>query len=124
MEAKFSIQHAVAVVADGREARPEDFTERAIAELAELRSKVTVVEDPQITANYPAHFGARVNGFELTDTLGDPERPVSKAHIIDKMHTLGSWGGLEEAEAERAVELALHGDDASAIDAMLLEWLS
>ncbi|WP_298308685.1 MmgE/PrpD family protein [uncultured Erythrobacter sp.] len=124
LEAKFSLQHAVAVVVDGRQAKPEDFTEDAIAELADLRAQVTVAEDPEITANYPTHFGARVNGFELKDTLGDPERPVSQNHIIDKMRTLADWGGLATAEADRAVELALHGDDASAMDAMLLEWLS
>lgn len=39
VEAKFSLQHAIAVIADGRDARPEDFTPRAIAELAELRAR-------------------------------------------------------------------------------------
>lgn len=123
-EAKFSLQHAVAVVADGRAARPEDFTEVAIAELADLRAQVSVAEDPAITARYPAHFGARVNGHELVDTLGDPERPVSEDQIIDKMHTLAKWGGVSEAHAAKAVELALHGDDAASIDTMVEEWLA
>ncbi len=123
-EAKFSLQHAVAVVADGREARPEDFTEAAIAELSELRAQVTVAEDPAITDRYPAHFGARVNGFELVDTIGDPERPVSEDQIIAKMHTLATWGGLSEADADKAVDLALHGNDGDAINTMLQEWLS
>ncbi|WP_379554277.1 MmgE/PrpD family protein [Qipengyuania sp. DGS5-3] len=123
-EAKFSLQHAVAVVADGRDAKPEDFTEVAIAELADLRAQVSVAEDPAITARYPAHFGARVNGHELVDTLGDPERPVSEDQIIDKMHTLAKWGGVSEAQAAKAVELALHGDDAASIDTMVEEWLA
>ncbi|MEY4270734.1 MAG: hypothetical protein RLZZ58_1950 [Pseudomonadota bacterium] len=122
-DAKFSLQHAVAVIADGRNAEPADFTPEAIAALAPLRARVTVIEDPAISARYPAHFGARVNGLELVDTRGDPERPVSAADIIAKMHMLGEWGGLAAEEADRAVELALHGDDAGAIAAMLSDWL-
>lgn len=84
---------------------------------------MSVVEDKAITARYPAHFGARVNGFELVDTLGDPERPVSEDRIIAKMHSLARWGGLGAGEADRAVSLALEGEDGAAIDAMLREWI-
>lgn len=122
-EAKFSLQHAVAVIADGRNAAPEDFTLEAIAALAPLRAKVTVAEDSYITARYPTHSGARVNGLELADTRGDPERPVGEAGIVAKMQTLASWGGLAASEAHRAVEIALHGDDAQALDTMLEQWL-
>ena len=123
-EAKFSLQHAIAVIADGRNATPADFGLEAIAALAPLRAQVTVAEDPAITARYPAHFGARLNGFELTDCRGDPERPVAQADIIAKMHMLAEWGGLPPAEADRAADLALHGNDAGAIVNMLEEWLS
>ncbi|MFN4038097.1 MAG: MmgE/PrpD family protein [Erythrobacter sp.] len=123
LEAKFSLQHAVAVVADGRNAEPEDFTPEAIAALADLRAQVAVEEDAAITARYPAHFGARVNGFELTDCLGDPERPVSEEQLVAKLHTLARWGGLPASAAERAARLALEGDDPQAIDALLEEWI-
>lgn len=123
LEAKFSLQHSLAVVADGRAAEPADFTLEAISELADLRGQVSVAEDPAITERYPAHFGARVNGLELVDTLGDPERPVSEEQLIAKMHTLAAWGGLGDGEADRAVSLALRGDDADALDQMLEEWL-
>jgi hypothetical protein len=82
-----------------------------------------VAEAPDITARYPAHFGARVNGLELIDCLGDPERPVGEAEIVAKMHMLAEWGGLPAAEAGRAVELAIHGDDAGAVTEMLEDWL-
>lgn len=124
VEAKFSLQHAVAVIADGRDASPADFTLEGIAALADLRMQVTVAEDPAITARYPAHFGARVNGFELVDTRGDPERPMSEADLVAKLRMLVAWGGLPDAEADRAAELALGGDDAGAIVAMLEEWLA
>jgi 2-methylcitrate dehydratase PrpD len=123
-EAKFSLQHAVAVIASGRDGTPADFTLEAIAELAPLRAQVTVREDPVITARYPAHFGARLNGFELTDCRGDPERLMSEADIVAKMHMLADWGGLPASEADRAADLALRGDDAGAIVAMLEEWLA
>jgi len=123
MEAKFSLQHAVAVIADGRDAAPEDFTLEAIAALAPLRAQVTVAEDEAISARYPEHFGARVNGLELIDTRGDPERPVGEPEIIAKMHTLAAWGKLAPGEADRAVDIALRGDDAGALDTMLDEWL-
>jgi 2-methylcitrate dehydratase PrpD len=123
-EAKFSLQHAVAVIADGRDATPADFTPEAIAALSDLRARVTVAEDPTITARYPAHFGSRVNGFELVDCRGDPERPVGEADIIAKMHMLADWGGLPASEADRAADLALRGDDAGAIVTMLEEWLA
>ena len=92
LDAKFSLQHAVAVIADGRSAEPADFTPEAIAALAPLRAQVTVAEAPEITARYPAHFGARVNGLELVDTRGDPERPVGEAEIIAKLRTAGRLG--------------------------------
>jgi 2-methylcitrate dehydratase PrpD len=124
VEAKFSLQHAVAVIADGRNATPADFTLEAIAALAPLRAQVAVAEDPAITARYPARFGTRVNGLELHDCRGDPERPVTEADIVAKMHMLAKWGGLPAAEADRAADLALRGDDAGAIGTMLEEWLS
>lgn len=124
VEAKFSLHHAIAVIADGRGATPQDFTPEAIAALAPLRAEVTVREDASITARYPAHFGARVNGHEVVDTLGDPERPVGAAEITAKMAMLADWGGLSTHEAERACDLALNGDSAAAIRHMLTEWLA
>ncbi len=123
LDAKFSLQHAVAVVADGRGAAPPDFTPQAIAALAALRGAVTLREDPAFTARYPAHFGARVNGLELVDTRGDPERPLSEAGIMAKLRMLVAWGGLADAEADRAAHAALHGDDAGAIIRLLDDWL-
>lgn len=122
LEAKFSLQHAVAVIADGREAEPEDFAPDAIAALTDLRAQVSVAEDLTITARYPAHFGARVNGLELVDTLGDPERPVGEDAIIAKLHSLARWGGISGNDADLAVSLALEGDDPQALDALIEEW--
>ena len=124
IEAKFSLQHALAVIAAGGNAEPGDFTVPRIAELADLRAQVTVSEDKSFTARYPEHFGARVNGLQLDDCRGDPERPVTEADIVAKLHMLAKWGGLPPFEADRAADLALRGDDAGAIGEMLEEWLA
>ena len=111
------------MIADGRNAEPQDFTPEAIAALAALRSQVTLSEAPEITARFPAHYGARVNGLELMDTRGDPERPIDADGLITKAEMLCRWGGLPDPEQKRMVELALEGSDPAAIIAMLEDWL-
>jgi 2-methylcitrate dehydratase PrpD len=127
VDAKFSLQHAIAVIADGGDAGPADFTPDAIARHAATRAQVTVAEDTAFTGRYPEHFGARLTAgggtVELVDTLGDPERPASDAQIVGKARTLMAWGGLTETQADRAVDAALTGDDPAAILALLDEWL-
>lgn len=123
LDARFSLQHAVAAIADGRAGGPADFSPEAIDALAPLRAQVSVAESSDITARYPAHFGARLNGLELVDTRGDPERPATDDMLVAKARELIAWGGLADAEADRAVDLALHGDDPAAITAMLEDWL-
>lgn len=126
-EAKFSVQHAVAIVAERGAPTLADFEPDAIAALGEARARVTVREDATITARYPAHFGATVHagGVEiaLVDTLGDPERPLSRRGVIAKARALFAWGDLSDVQAERGVTLALDGDDAMAIVAWLEEIL-
>ena len=128
LDAKFSLQHAVAVVAQKGIPELADFQSDTIKKFAEVRSKVKVKESSNFTARYPEHYGARVTcgeeTVELADTLGDPERPMSRDQIVGKAHELIGWGGLSNAEADRAVELTLDGDDVGAILKMLTEWLS
>lgn len=126
-QAKFSLQHAVAVVATSGLPTLADFEPAAIKKLAKARARVTVRECKDITARYPQHYGARVvcsqQTVELIDSLGDPERPMSEAQIIDKARALMAWGGLLKKQADKAVKLALEGDDPAAIHKMLGKWL-
>lgn len=130
IDAKFSLQHSIAVVALRGEPRPEDYEPDAIADptIAALRETIEVAEAPDITARYPAHFGARLGAggktVELIDTRGDPERPLSPDGVIAKARTLIQWGGLPSAEADRAVALALEGDGpAMDVVALLEDWV-
>ncbi|HEU4970203.1 MmgE/PrpD family protein [Sphingomonas sp.] len=120
LDAKFSIQHSVAIVLDKGEPELADFEPDAIARLAPLRAQVVVAEDPDLTAAYPAHFGARIGDLLLADTRGDPERPLSSAGVETKARALIAWGGVD---ADEAVGLALQGNDPGAIVAMLERWL-
>jgi 2-methylcitrate dehydratase PrpD len=127
-QAKFSLQHAVAVVATSGVPTLADFESAAIKRLAKARARVSVRECKDITGRYPQHYGARVRcqrqAVELIDTLGDPERPMSEAQIIDKARSLMAWGGLSEKQVNKAVKLALEGDDPAAIHKMLDKWLA
>ncbi len=126
-QAKFSLHHAVAVIADGRNADPADFEPGVIAALASARDQVTVAEAPEFSALYPAHFGARLvaGGGTVTvkDTKGDPEQPLSLEEIIAKVRTLARWGGLADDEADRAIDLALNGAECAPLSIMLEDWL-
>lgn len=128
LDAKFSIQHAVAVIADGRKAGPEDFTIEAISRLADKRAQVSVHEAEEFTRVYPAHFGARVTSgntsVSITDTRGDPERPASQEMLSAKLRSLVKWGGLKPVEADRAQEIALHGQEVGPLLALLEDWLA
>lgn len=128
VDAKFSIQHCVAIVAERGAPQLADFEPDAIAALADTRSRINVSQTPDIVVRYPEHYGARVTcggaSVELVDTLGDPERPLSRDGIVAKAKMLIAWGGLPEVEADRAIDLALNGDDPAAVHKMLKGWLS
>ena len=60
IDAKFSLQHVVAIVAEKGLPELSDFESEAIGNFAETRSNVTVKEASDISARYPEHYGARV----------------------------------------------------------------
>lgn len=123
LDAKFSIQHAVAIVAARGVPQLADFEPDAIAALAAERGRVSVRAADDITARYPDHFGARITTdagrVELIDTRGDPERPLGAEGVVAKARALFAWGGLDDDRAEHGIALALDGDDA--VD--IVEWL-
>ena len=127
-EAKFSIQHAVAIVMERGEPQLADFEPEAIAQLASARASVTVAEGTDFTGRYPDHFGARITtGADeavLIDTRGDPERSLSRQGVLAKARELMAWGELDERETEVPIDLALNSDDPSEITKMLERWLS
>lgn len=115
IEAKFSLQHAVAVVAVKGKPELADFEPAALPRFADARARVSVALAADIDAAYPAHFGARVTaGGQVAlaaDALGDPENPVGREALVAKLRSLVAWGGLADAEADEAVALVLESAD-------------
>lgn len=127
IDAKFSLQHAVAVVMEHGAPQLADFEPDAIAALAEARARVRVVESPAFTHAYPAHFGAGVASaagqVTLSDARGDPERPLPESGVIEKARALMDWGGLDSAQADAMIAAVLEGDSLADIRRLMEEWL-
>jgi len=112
-EARFSLQHSVAVALIHGDAGLERFEPEALLDpaVAALRSHVTVETADDLTAAYPGRFGARVvaradgveHRVEALDALGDPENPLSPDAIRAKAATLMAWGGMAPADADRLI---------------------
>ncbi|WP_448585061.1 MmgE/PrpD family protein [Thermaurantiacus sp.] len=131
-EARFSLQHAVAVVAARGRPTPADFGPEAIgdAAIAAARARVTLEVDAAFSARYPAHFGARVAAggvfAEVVDAWGDPEWPMDEAAVAAKLRALVALGGLGEAEAEAALAAARAPEEAGvgAVAGLVGRWLA
>ncbi|MEM1430554.1 MAG: MmgE/PrpD family protein [Pseudomonadota bacterium] len=117
VEAKFSLQHAVAVaLLRGRPTIPDFGADaRADEALAALRLRAQVRVDPALEAAYPGHYGARLalqlaDGRRLEETradaFGDPEDPMSDREVAAKATGLMIWAGLSKEEAGALLERA------------------
>lgn len=112
IEAKFSLQHSVAVALLRGPLALEHFTMAAIAdaEVAALRKRVKVGQSGTYEARYPSRFGASVTAGEhiasVPDALGDPENPVSPGQLRNKAAALMRAGGLMSAEADAIMAAA------------------
>ena len=112
-EAKFSLQHSVAVALIRGDAGLDSFEPATLTdpEIAAMRARVSVAMADDLTATYPARFGARLIAMEGTvehrietlDALGDPENPLSPGAICDKARALMAWGGMSPEAAERLI---------------------
>jgi 2-methylcitrate dehydratase PrpD len=121
LQAKFSLQHAVAVclvrgapsLADFEASGYEDPTLQAFAQ------RVTVQSDPQISGRFPHRYGASVVAtltdgtecqFDSPDALGDPDKPVGDDRIKEKYNELLAYAGVtpEVAQPLYSVVQQLH----------------
>ena len=127
-EAKFSLQYAVVAAAEFGALRPAHFDEEFFsrADLRECMNRVTVQPAADISARYPGHYGARMTlklpggrsaRHEVQDSLGDPERALSPAAVLEKASGLMIYGGVSEARIRQALDAAaelLDSDTAAA----------
>ena len=118
VEAKFSLQHASAVVLMRGVPTLADFDTDAAADpaVAALRAKVELRDEGSFTQPYPAHFGASVRverrdgsvvSHDIPDALGDPENPLSTQQICGKARMLLASASYSPAEADGLIAAAL-----------------
>ena len=123
LEAKFSIQHAVSCLLLFKEPQLNHYSLDYIAreDVRGLRERVDVVFDANIEKLYPAHYGARCDillkdgkmlSEQVDDTLGDPEKPLSKSQFSQKISMLLSAAGVSanKTDALLAMEWAKQAD--------------
>jgi 2-methylcitrate dehydratase PrpD len=117
IEAKFSLQHSVAIVLSKGRPKITDFDTPAIAQpdLIALRAKVRVATADPYASAYPARYGARVevqmkNGVSVSadapDALGDPENPLAPEQVKQKAAALMAHAELDDARASRLIHSA------------------
>lgn len=132
VEAKFSLQHAAAVVLLRGRPTLDDFDMGAVRDpdVTQLRSRVSIAEDPSLTARYPSHFGA---GLEVelddgtrvaehrADALGDTECPLSHDALLGKAAMLMEASGYSDAHITRTIDACLALARGGAIKAVVNE---
>lgn len=112
-EGKFSLQHSVAVALIHGDAGLERFEPGALTDpaVAAMRLRIGLRTVDDLTAAYPARFGARLmavsGGIEYRaqalDALGDPENPLSAEAVRAKAVALMAWGGMATDAADRLI---------------------
>jgi len=103
LQAKFSLQHAIAHTLLFGAPTLKDFSDAALKETKGLRSKIEVKSTDEFNSAYPAHYGAALlignERYAVTDTFGDPENPMSEKAVIEKVVALMRHGGHSRNKA-------------------------
>lgn len=133
LEAKFSLQHALASILVHGRPQLDHYTGEACsdADVLHWRSRVDVTEDSDCSLRFPAHYGAMVRlrledgrSVECSriDAWGDPECPMSSDDVIAKAMALAQWGGVSAGLAQSLfgqVQALADGGSLDALNTML-----
>lgn len=130
LQARFSLQHSVALALSGADITLDDFLPQtpAFAALAPMRGKIRVTEGRHFTEKYPAHFGSHVSvqlasgvlEASVQDAWGDPEVPMSQEAIKAKAWRMMQAGGLTDAQAGQLQTRVLMTDLSSPVQEIAL----
>lgn len=116
IEAKFSLQHSVALILADHPLTLDAFTPEVInhSQIKRIRDLVEVKEGEEFNKAYPAHYGAAViirdKRFTAEDAYGDPEYPLSNKDVTDKASMLLKEGGVSEKTSKALIKAALTND--------------
>ena len=128
-EARFSLQHAVAVALIKGAPAIADFAPDALnaPDIAALRARIRLRVDPDLDAAFPRSYGARLcltdgDGSERETVCpaawGDPENPMSETDLIDKFHANAAHGRLTPAQAAAIVQAVMALPEAADLSAL------
>jgi 2-methylcitrate dehydratase PrpD len=114
LQAKFSLQHALAAICALGTPQLAHYTLQACSDpaIAAWRPRIHVIEDAACSQRFPQHYGAtvavhladgRVLHAQRIDAWGDPEQPMSAADVDAKASALAQWGGVNAALAHALI---------------------
>lgn len=128
-QARFSLQHCVAVALS--KGRPEiaDFDIEALSrpDIEALRAKVRLHVDPALDAAFPQGYGARVSVTWADGTVdeaicpaawGDPENPMDNSDLIAKFCANAASGRLRPDQTDRILGAVMDLPDAADLSAL------
>lgn len=114
LQAKFSLQHAVAYTLLLGVLNLESFSQENLNKTKELRGNISVISSDEFNEAYPQNYGAAVTvggkKYSVRDAFGDPEVPLSKEAAIEKAVMLMTHGGLQANAANDLARAALAGE--------------
>ena len=125
--ARFSLQHCIAVALSRGEPAISDFEESARSDvlIGSLREKTSLTVGRRYDSRFPQHMGSAVTinmvggesiRVETDNARGDPENPMSMADIKQKFYRLAAFANVSEQHAEQVVAALL---ECGANDSML-----
>ncbi len=129
LEAKFSLQHALASILVHGRPQLAHYTAEACsdAELAPWRARISLHEDAACSQRFPSHYGASVQVLladgrqlqaERIDAWGDPECPMSAEDVLAKALALAQWGGVSAGLAQPLFGQVQALDQGGTLDAL------
>ncbi|WP_449468114.1 MmgE/PrpD family protein [Stenotrophomonas humi] len=129
LEAKFSLQHALASILVHGRPQLDHYTADACSDVdvVHWRGRVAVAEDRDCSQRFPAHYGATVQlwledgrsvACSRIDAWGDPECPMSSDDVIAKAMALAQWGGVSAGLAQSLFGQVQALADGGSLDAL------
>ena len=117
-EARFSLQHCVAVSLLRGDPKIADFDQpsRADSSVQSLMEKCLVAEDKALTEQFPNMMGGhieirlddgRIERAAIATAKGDPENPLSASELDGKFLFLAATAGLSHSVAEDVIKAVI-----------------
>ena len=124
--ADHSIPYLVAAALQDGDVTEYSFADTRILDpaLRSIMAKMTLVEDPEFTANYPSEFNCRMEVTDLSGQVheastrnpkGNRRNPMSDAEVEAKFHRLAA-GVLPAPQRNRVLELVWSLEELPALD--------